>query len=81
MTLTSISVKSTIAPGAALTDTFTVRLNGTDTALTVALSGTNTEANLGGQSVAVAAGDLLSVSMVTGIASADVDPMVTVEGY
>jgi hypothetical protein len=81
MTLTSISVVSATAPGVSLTDTFTVRLNGVNTALTVALSGTNTEANLGGQSVAVAAGDLLSVSMVTDTASADADPMVTVEGY
>lgn len=81
MTFVSVGVDATSAPGGILVDTFTVRKNGTDTALTVSLTGAATTNSLGGQSVAFAAGDLMSISLVSGLLSADANPMVTVEGY
>ena len=80
MTLASVSVHSTVAPGVGLTDTFTVRKNGSDTALAVSLVGTDVDETTT-TNVSFAAGDLLSVKLVSDTLSADTDPMVTIEAY
>ncbi len=79
--MTSIGVQATAGPGGILVDHFTVRKNGVDTTLTVSLTGSAVGNSLGGQAISFAAGDLLSVKIVTATLSADSDPMVTVEGY
>lgn len=59
-TLTNLNVRRSVGAG---TTTYTVRKNGSDTALTVTLSGSTTTGS-SGASVSFAAGDLFTVKIV-----------------
>lgn len=69
------------APGAGKTDTFTVRKNGADTALLANLSDTNLAVSNDVDSVTFQKDDDLSVKVVTAIATAIQDVIVTAEIY
>jgi hypothetical protein len=62
-TIKNICAILTVAPGTSKSRTFTVRKNGVDTACLLSFSGTETY-KVGSTSVAVAAGDLISLSSV-----------------
>lgn len=77
--LNKISVNTRIAPGGARVDTYTVRNNGVDTALSVSLTG----AQLDNQTTAPTVfniNDELSLKLVTDVASGQTDPIIIVEG-
>lgn len=63
MTLSSLYVQIDTAPGGAASYTFTVYKNGIATALTAAISGTNTSATDSTDSVSFAAGDTISMGV------------------
>lgn len=75
-----ISVRALVAPGAGLSDVFTVRKNGVDTAVTCTLSDTNLTATSDNVSAEFLENDDLSVSCVTG-ATATQDVVVSVDIY
>lgn len=78
----SLSMVASSAPGAAKTDTVTVRKNGVDTILTTSLAGAVQTANTDTtNSVTFTTGDLISMKLVTAIASGTSDLFVTVEVY
>lgn len=77
----SISVRARVAPGVGVSDVFTLRKNGVDTAITATLSGTNTSALTTNTSVSFAANDDLSMKIVTGASSATNDVIIIVELY
>lgn len=61
-TLSNLNIRVNSAPGGSAQYVFTIRKNGVDTGLTVTVSGANTSATDSTHSVAVAAGDLISIS-------------------
>ena len=77
----SLQVRVRVAPGGSLTDTFTLRKNGVDTALTVSLTGAATSALIDTVSVSFAASDDLSLKMVTATGAATADAVVVAELY
>lgn len=64
ITAVELQVGSSVAPGSGETFVVTLRANGSDTALTATIGGTDTTASSTG-SVAFSASDLLSVSIVS----------------
>ena len=78
-TARNLYVKMVTAPGGALTDTITVRLNGGDQALTCTVDAANTTGNDTTNSFVVAAGDELSVKYVSEAGSAAADVIVSFE--
>lgn len=74
-----ISIRSSAAPGLALTDTWTVQKNGTDTGLVVTLSGAAQVKNDAAADVSFAAGDDLSIKQVSAALSGTTDPIVVVD--
>jgi hypothetical protein len=64
-TLSNLYVALTTAPGGGATRVFTVRINGVNTALTCTIAGATTAGNNTGTSVAINAGDQVSVVMTT----------------
>jgi hypothetical protein len=79
VTLTSIFVKFNLAPAASANCTFTLRVNGVDTALTVTVNQGSTSGSLTGQSVSIGVGDKLTMKLVMNVAdSTDVAVVLTV---
>lgn len=76
-----LTVRATTAPGVGKTTTVTVRKNGVDTLLTVALTGTNTSVSDTANSVSFAAGDDISMKVVTDVANATADLKGFIEEY
>lgn len=76
-----LSVQATAPPGGAVVNTFTVRKNGVDTALTVTLTGAQTSNLRSDVSVTFAAGDRLSIKVVTGGGSSTSDVVVVPAMY
>lgn len=68
-TIRNLHAAVTTGPGGSETGTFTVRINGADTAVTCVLTGSETLSSNTADTVAVSAGDKITVS-VTGSASA-----------
>ena len=64
-TLSNFKVSVTVAPGADKGRTFTVRLNGADSALSVTISNTATVSSLDTSEVAVVAGDLVAIEQLS----------------
>lgn len=77
----SMTVRAATAPGGGRTDTWTLFKNGVATPLVVSLSNAVTEATFEGVSVGFATTDKFSMRMVTNVATATTDPVVTVEFY
>ena len=78
----NLMMRSSSAPGAAKTDTITVRKNGVDTILTTNLSGAAQTSNQDStNAVMFAAGDDISVKLVTAVATGTNDLMVSLELY
>jgi hypothetical protein len=73
-----LSVRALSGPGGALTDTFTVRKNGVDTALAVALAGAAASEVNDADQVPFNAGDEISVKVVAAPGTATADVVVTV---
>jgi hypothetical protein len=59
----NLSARVTTAPGSGVTWTFTLRINGADTALTFTIAGTATSGSYTGGDVAVAEGDLVTLAV------------------
>ncbi len=78
-TITRLSIQCTAAPGGVLSDVYTLRKNGVDTAITASVTGAATEAHDDSHSVSVAVGDLISVKLVSATLSLASDPIVTLE--
>jgi len=74
-------IRCRVAPGGVVVDTFTVRKNGVDTSVAVSVTGTATTSSLTNTSVTFAAGDDLSIKLVTGSGSNQNDIVVTIEIY
>ena len=78
----SLSVRAITAPGAAKTDTWTVRKNGIDTLLTTSLSGAAQVNNADlTNSVSFASGDDLSLKLVTALNTGTTEAIVVIELY
>lgn len=78
----SLSVRAITAPGAAKTDTWTVRKNGVDTLLTTSLSGAAQVNNADlTNSVSFASGDDLSLKLVTALNTGTTEAIVVIELY
>lgn len=76
--ITGLHVQLTTAPGAGNSRDFTVRLNAADTAVTVTISGTDTEAFIVDQDVAVVATDKLALKTVPTSSPTEADAIWTV---
>lgn len=63
--LLNLAIRASVGPGAARVDTWTVRINGVDTALVATLTGAQTVAVITGISITAQAGDDVSLKMVT----------------
>ena len=74
----NITVTAVTAPGSGKTDTFTLRKNGSDTALVLTLAESATSNSSSG-SVSFISGDKLSVQMISDTLTATADIVVTVE--
>jgi hypothetical protein len=81
MIIRRLSIRAVSPPGGAITDTVTLRKNGVDTALSVSLTGAATSASNGAVSVPFAAGDDISMKVVTSAGSGLADVIVTAELY
>jgi hypothetical protein len=77
----SLSIKAVTGPGAARTDTWTIRKNGVDTALTGSLTAAATSAAVDTISVSFADNDDLSLKVTTALLSSTTDVQVTVQCY
>ena len=75
----AIFVRAVAGPGGAIVDTFIVRKNGVDTAMTVTLTGAQTSNIRDDVSVTFAAGDDLSIRVQTGSGTNTQDVVVQVE--
>lgn len=75
----NLRVDLTVAPGAGQSRTFTLRVNGSDTALTVTISETNTSATDTTHSVAVSPGDTVSFTQTDTGSAASTIPITAVE--
>lgn len=64
-TLRNLLIRLSAAPGTGVSATYTLRINGVDTALSVTISGTNTEGSDQADDIAVTAGDLISLRRTT----------------
>lgn len=74
--LINFSIRAVTGPGAARTDTWTIRKNGVDTSLTVSLTGAETTKTTTTVSVSFQAGDVLSVKQVISASSTTDDVQV-----
>ena len=77
--LRAIFVRAVVGPGGAIVDTFIVRKNGVDTAMTVTLTGAQTSNIRDNVSVTFAAGDDISIRVQTGAGTATQDVVVQIE--
>lgn len=77
----SLSVKTFLAPGGAVTDTFTIRKNGVDTNLVASLTGAATSVANDNVAISFQANDELSLKVVKGVGSLTSDAQVTVQSY
>jgi hypothetical protein len=77
----SITVRARVGPGAARTDTWTLRKNGVNTGLTVSLTAAALTATLTTVSVPFAVGDDISMQQVAAAATTTVDVQIEVEFY
>lgn len=78
--LRNLRARALTGPGVGSTDTLTVRVGAADTAITTTLTGTGVQAAADLVNTAsVAAGDLVSVSLITGALSVIADLVVTFE--
>jgi hypothetical protein len=77
----SLVLRALTAPGVGKTDTVTVRKNGVDTTLTASLVGAAVSAQDLANAVSFAAGDDLSIKIVTAIATATSDLSCSLELY
>lgn len=78
--LRNLRCRAPVGPGSAITDTVTVRVNTTNTALTTTLTGTGEQSGTDlTHAVAVAAGDRLSVAVTTNVLSTMTDMTATLE--
>lgn len=75
-----LSVRALVAPGAGLSDVFTVRKNGVDTVVTCTLADTNLSADSSNTSAEFLENDDLSIQIITG-ATATQDVVVSVDIY
>lgn len=75
----AVAIRSITGPGGAVTDTWTVRKNGVDTGLTVTLTGSQTSNVNSTTSVNFAAGDTISLKVVTGGGTATTDTVIQVD--
>lgn len=66
ITVYGLTINTTNAPGTGITDTYTMRKNGVDTAITGTIAGTNKTLMITNQNVAFAQGDILSLKYVAG---------------
>jgi hypothetical protein len=76
-----LTVRAQSGPGAARTDTWMLRKNGVDTALTVSLTAAAVSASNGSISIPYADGDDFSMKIVTSIGTGTGDYILTVEMY
>jgi hypothetical protein len=76
--LLNLVIRAAVGPGAARVDTWTVRINGIDTALTGSLAGAATSSVISNISVTVQAGDDISIKMVCAASSTTADVQVMV---
>lgn len=75
----ALNVRTLTAPGGANTDTWTIRKNGVDTALTVSLTGAQTTNMNSNTSVTFQTGDSISLKVVGGVTTATTDSVVQVD--
>jgi hypothetical protein len=68
-TIYGIGVNCRVGPGAARTDTWTVRKNGVNTTITTSLVGAATSSSDFAHPLSVAAGDLISIQVVTAVST------------
>lgn len=73
----NLVVRAAIGPGASRTDTWTIQVNGVDTALTASLTGAATSVVASNLSVTAQAGDDISVKMTCAASSTTADVQVT----
>ena len=75
--LSNLVVRAATGPGAARVDTWTIRVNGVDTALIATLTGAQTSAVITGISITAQAGDDISLKMTTVAGSTTANVQVT----
>lgn len=78
-TVKSMYLNTLIAPGAGVTDTFTIMKNNVSTGTSVSLVNTATTNNVTGLNISFAAGDVLGVQIAAGGSSTDNTVSATVE--
>lgn len=76
-----LTIRALTGPGAARTDTWTLRKNGASTTLTVSLTGAAMTSSNAAISIPYSDGDTISMRIVTSIASATSDYVVVAELY
>ena len=74
---TNLTVRAAVGPGASRTDTWTIQINGVDTALTASLTASATSVVVSSISVTSQAGDDISLKMVCAASSTTSDVQVT----
>lgn len=77
----SLAIKARVAPGGALTDTWTLRKNGIDQAMTITLTGSQTANTNTTTSISYTTGDTISLKWVGALGSNTSEPAVVMELY